>query len=1113
MVDSWEGSLQQQNKKEEKQRTEHQNFHLALTVNFTDCTDGTEFVFTSNDDHFMVQTDGTLMVRRWVTLQEGQRSFFIYSWDSQRQKLTVSVVVQYQGDHEAAQSIHNNFSLKEFSNNSEVPVLHFPRSSEGLQRKKRDWSIPPISLSENHEGPYPLLIAQIRSDVDRQNKIYYIISGPGADQLPVGLFTMDRTTGNLYVTQALDRETKDRYMLQVHAVAEGSGSAEDPMDIVIIIIDQNDNKPVFTFLGNVAESSSIGLEVIKVKATDADQPNTDNSDIRYRIVSQEPQQPSPSMFVINPVTGAIRVSAAGLDQQKYPEYTLVVEAADAGGTGLTALAKVILTVTDINVNAPVTNLTTAEGGSRSRRNAYPYHNPKTDDFSSEDMFRNPLRLLPQESVPFSSKSEEGMRRRKRSWIIPPLYIPENSRGPFPLRLAQVRSYRSKVKKIFYSIHGPGADQPPVGLFIMDRESGWLSVTEALDRETQDSYKLEAHAVEEGGTEALEAIDIFLRVIDQNDNRPVFNSNTFEGEVPQSSPKGFKVIKVEATDADEPNSDNSEICYRIIKQEPEEPSHSMFTINMLTGDISVNAAGLDREKHPQYTLTVEAADMRGNGLIGRAKVILTVTTGVASPGWVIPDITVPENSRGPYPLMLTQFRSNEDEMKKILYSISGPGADQPPVGLFTMNRDTGALFVMQELDREEQDKYTLQVHAVAQDEGTAVEQTQAVIKVIDQNDNKPVFNKDTYEGEVSESSPKGIEVIKVEATDADEPNTDSSEIRYSIINQEPEEPSMFTINPVTGAITLSAVGLNREKHPQYTLLVQAGDSAEESLAAQVKVILTVTANSAGLSQPSVSTSPAGKEMRRRKRLSLVPLYIVENDRGPYPLLFHAGYSRYARREKVYYTITGPGADQPPVGLFVIDRKTGALYVTQALDREKRQRYGLNILTLTEDSEEAEEFLPLIVQVFDQNDNKPVFVQSSYTGTVAEGSPKGFEVITVQATDADEPYSKNSIIHYRILSQEPQEPCPSMFVINPITGNIRLNAGALDRKKHPQYTLLVEAADLEGEGLTAQVKVVINVSPSESNLPVFNQPATKFKLPAGPLFIHFRDCNDDVPAEQD
>lgn len=42
-----------------------------------------------------------------------------------------------------------------------------------------------------------------------------------------------------------------------------------------------------------------------------------------------------------------------LFQQKYPKYTLEIEAADMRGEGLTGRAKVILTVTDSNDNAPV----------------------------------------------------------------------------------------------------------------------------------------------------------------------------------------------------------------------------------------------------------------------------------------------------------------------------------------------------------------------------------------------------------------------------------------------------------------------------------------------------------------------------------------------------------------------------------------------------------------------------------------------------------------------------------------------------------------------------------------------------------------------------------------
>ncbi|KAI1889907.1 hypothetical protein AGOR_G00167750 [Albula goreensis] len=270
----------------------------------------------------------------------------LHAWDSKGKKLTTKVTVT----HEVRRNEVDSIAPAQTELTPALPVLVFPQSSKGLKRRKRDWIIPPINFPENDRGPFPKHMVQIRSSRDKELQLQYSITGPGADLDPKELFIIDRMTGWLSVTQPLDREGKDKYKLFAHAVAVGYGKAEDPMEIVINVIDRNDNKPEFTkdtFLGSVPESSPKGFEFMKVTAVDKDEPGSAYSDIRYTLVSQDPQQPSPNMFVLNPLTGGLRLNSE-LDRENYPKYTLKIEATDMGDVGLTSVCTVIITVTDTN---------------------------------------------------------------------------------------------------------------------------------------------------------------------------------------------------------------------------------------------------------------------------------------------------------------------------------------------------------------------------------------------------------------------------------------------------------------------------------------------------------------------------------------------------------------------------------------------------------------------------------------------------------------------------------------------------------------------------------------------------------------------------------------------
>uniref|UniRef100_A0AAY5EYT6 Cadherin domain-containing protein n=1 Tax=Electrophorus electricus TaxID=8005 RepID=A0AAY5EYT6_ELEEL len=228
------------------------------------------------------------------------------------------------------------------------------------------------------------------------------------------------------------------------------------------------------------------------------------------------------------------------------------------------------------------------------------------------------------------------------------------------------------------------------------------------------------------------------------------------------------------------------------------------------------------------------------------------------------------------------------------------------------------------------------------------------------------------------------------------------------------------------------------------------------------------------------------LHRQKREWVVPPKILEENvdytkSGPIARI------RSDKEEigRLRYSLSGIGADMTPYNLFVVDASTGEVRITGILDREEIAQYNVILIRATfVNRTEAENIIQLRIKVKDQNDNSPIFPTDISPGSVYELSASDSSVMTIRATDRDEPGNINSQILYEIINQEPAG--KRMFKINR-NGEIRVSGSNLDREANDRYALTIKASDLNGAPgcLTGTARVIINILDVNDNIPTLER----------------------------
>ncbi|XP_012868123.1 PREDICTED: cadherin-3 [Dipodomys ordii] len=434
-----------------------------------------------------------------------------------------------------------------------------------------------------------------------------------------------------------------------------------------------------------------------------------------------------------------------------------------------------------------------------------------------------------------------LRRRKREWVVPPISVPENGKGPFPQRLNQLKSNKDRGTKIFYSITGPGADSPPEGVFTIEKETGWLLLNKPLDREKIAKYELFGHAVSENGASVEDPMNISVIVTDQNDHKPKFTQDVFRGSVLEGVLPGTSVMQVTATDEDDAiNTYNGVIAYTIHSQEPKDPHDLMFTVHRSTGTISVISSGLDREKIPEYTLTIHATDLDGEGSSATAVAIVEILDANDNAPVFEPqkyEARVPENKVGQevQRLTVTDLDAPNSPAWHASYRIVGGDATDHFTITTHPESNQGILTTRKGLDFEAQNQHTLYVE-VTNEAPFVVKlptSTATVVVHVEDVNEAPMFVPSSKVIEAQEGISVGETVCIYTAQD---PDKEGQQISYHILR---DPAGWLAMDPESGRVTAAGT-LDREdeqfvKNNVYEVMVLATDNGD-SVALSLKKFL-------------------------------------------------------------------------------------------------------------------------------------------------------------------------------------------------------------------------------------------------------------------------------------
>lgn len=436
-----------------------------------------------------------------------------------------------------------------------------------------------------------------------------------------------------------------------------------------------------------------------------------------------------------------------------------------------------------------------------------------------------------------------------------------------------------------------------------------------------------------------------------------------------------------------------------------------------------------------------------------------------------------------PAAVTTLRARDPEGSTIEYTMTSL-LDSRSQGMFQIDAHSGSVVTMVRLDRELVDVHYFRILATDDSFPPRSGTTTLQINVLDCNDYAPTFESSEFHASVRESASAGSTVVTLRATDQDVGK--NAEIEYAIENISGEKDSTdvinqpFRIDAQTGVLTVRSQ-LDRERVESYSVIVTAKDLAHPTSARKTStatVVVNVLDDNDNYPQFGERTySVHIKEDSGNDNPVIAQVVATDAD---------AGVNAFIR-----YAIIGGNT----MSQFSIDSMTGQVSLVKPLDYETTRSYRLVVRAQDGGSPSRSNTTQLLINVVDVNDNSPRFYAQLFQESVLESVPPGYNIVRVQAYDADE--GDNAEITYSIIdatsstglsfedgqSEEVVSTTDFPLSVDSRTGWVHTTT-TLDREKQSKYQFQVMAKDHGNPSRSASASVLITVQDVNDNDPAFN-----------------------------